>query len=68
MIVIPAIDLLDGACVRLAQGTLGAETVYSREPQKVALKWEQLGAPRLHVVDLNGAFSGQSNTDNLTAL
>ncbi|MFY9188346.1 MAG: 1-(5-phosphoribosyl)-5-[(5-phosphoribosylamino)methylideneamino] imidazole-4-carboxamide isomerase [bacterium] len=68
MIVIPAIDLLDGACVRLTQGKLGTETVYSREPQKVALKWEQLGAPRLHVVDLNGAFSGQSNTDNLTAL
>lgn len=68
MIVIPAIDLLDGACVRLTQGKLGTETVYSDEPWNVALRWERLGAERLHVVDLNAAFSGISNADNLMAL
>ncbi|NLG85874.1 MAG: 1-(5-phosphoribosyl)-5-((5-phosphoribosylamino)methylideneamino)imidazole-4-carboxamide isomerase, partial [Firmicutes bacterium] len=68
MIVIPAIDLLDGVCVRLTQGKLGTEVVYSQEPQEVALKWERLGAQRLHVVDLNAAFSGKPNEANLAAL
>lgn len=68
MIVIPAIDLLDGACVRLTQGKLGTEVIYSREPGKVAVKWEQLGAQRLHVVDLNAAVSGEPNAANRVAL
>ncbi|HKM38786.1 MAG TPA: 1-(5-phosphoribosyl)-5-[(5-phosphoribosylamino)methylideneamino] imidazole-4-carboxamide isomerase [bacterium] len=65
MIVIPAIDLLNGACVRLTRGQLGTETVYSREPKLVAQKWERLGAQRLHIVDLNGAFSGRSHGGNI---
>jgi len=58
MLVIPAIDLRDGRCVRLVQGELNSETVYSDEPVEMALRWESLGAPRLHVVDLDGAFKG----------
>jgi len=58
MLVIPAIDLRDGRCVRLVQGELNSETVYSDEPVEMALRWEALGAPRLHVVDLDGAFKG----------
>ncbi|PKM90670.1 MAG: 1-(5-phosphoribosyl)-5-[(5-phosphoribosylamino)methylideneamino]imidazole-4-carboxamide isomerase [Firmicutes bacterium HGW-Firmicutes-12] len=58
MEVIPAIDLRDGRCVRLVQGELGTETIYSDEPVEMAKRWEELGAPRLHVVDLDGAFTG----------
>lgn len=58
MMVIPAIDLKDGACVRLVQGDMDQATVYSDDPVKTALEWERLGAERLHVVDLNGAFAG----------
>lgn len=58
MLVIPAIDLRDGRCVRLVQGEKDSETVYSDEPVEMALRWEALGAPRLHVVDLDGAFKG----------
>ncbi len=58
MEVIPAIDLRDGRCVRLVQGEKGSETVYSDEPVEMASRWEALGAPRLHVVDLDGAFTG----------
>ncbi len=58
MEIIPAIDLRDGRCVRLVQGVLESETVYSDEPVEMAKKWEELGAERLHVVDLDGAFSG----------
>lgn len=59
MLVIPAIDLRDGRCVRLVQGEKGTETVYSDEPLEMALRWEELGAPRLHIVDLDGAFKGK---------
>ena len=58
MLVIPAIDLRDGRCVRLVQGEKNSETVYSDEPLEMALRWEALGAPLLHVVDLDGAFKG----------
>ncbi|NLA59212.1 MAG: 1-(5-phosphoribosyl)-5-[(5-phosphoribosylamino)methylideneamino]imidazole-4-carboxamide isomerase [Firmicutes bacterium] len=56
--VIPAIDLRRGCCVRLVQGQSHRETVYSREPVKVAESFAAAGAERLHVVDLDGAFSG----------
>ncbi len=56
--VIPAIDLLDGKCVRLAQGEFSAKTIYSNNPVEVAEKFEALGAKRLHIVDLNGARTG----------
>jgi len=58
MEVIPAIDLRDGRCVRLVQGEKGTETIYSDEPVEMACRWEALGAPRLHMVDLDGAFTG----------
>lgn len=56
MIVIPAIDLKDGRCVRLKQGRMSDETVYSTKPEEIALKWFEKGAERLHVVDLDGAI------------
>ncbi len=57
---IPAIDLKGGRCVRLFQGDPGRETVYSADPVAVARRWEQLGAKLLHIVDLDGAFSGSA--------
>lgn len=59
MIIIPAIDLKDGKCVRLLKGEEGTETVFSEEPAEVAGKWEACGAEWIHVVDLDGAFSGE---------
>ena len=60
MYVIPAIDIRKGRCVRLVQGDLRDETVYSQEPVSVAkLFWKHDGAKRLHVIDLDGAFSGK---------
>lgn len=58
MIVIPAIDLKDGRCVRLFQGRADKETVYSEDPVEVARTWQAGGAAMLHVVDLDGAFDG----------
>lgn len=58
MLVIPAIDLRDGRCVRLVEGRLDRETVYSNQPVDMAKHWQQLGAQYLHVVDLDGAFAG----------
>lgn len=55
MIVIPAVDLKGGKCVRLLQGRMDAETVFSDDPTAMAAKWAALGARRLHVVDLDGA-------------
>lgn len=64
MYVIPAIDLRKGRCVRLVQGDLRDETVYSQEPVSVAKLWKLKGGKRLHVIDLDGAFSGKlSNLD-----
>jgi phosphoribosylformimino-5-aminoimidazole carboxamide ribotide isomerase len=59
MIVLPAIDLRGGQCVRLHQGRLADETVYGNDPVAMARKWAGYGAKRLHLVDLDGAFSGE---------
>ncbi len=59
MLIIPAIDLKDGQCVRLMQGNLHQATVYSDDPVATARKWQDQGAQLLHVVDLNGAFEGE---------
>ncbi|RJQ45657.1 MAG: 1-(5-phosphoribosyl)-5-[(5-phosphoribosylamino)methylideneamino]imidazole-4-carboxamide isomerase [Nitrospiraceae bacterium] len=59
MIVIPAIDLKDGKCVRLLQGRKEEVTVYSDDPAAMAKHWASLGAELLHIVDLDGAFSGE---------
>lgn len=58
--VIPAIDLLNGKCVRLFQGRYDAETVYSNSPVEIAKQWESLGAQRIHVIDLDGARLGKA--------
>jgi phosphoribosylformimino-5-aminoimidazole carboxamide ribotide isomerase len=58
MLIIPAIDLRGGKCVRLREGQKDKETVYSGDPVAVALAWQSAGARWLHVVDLDGAFSG----------
>lgn len=58
MLVIPAIDLKDGLCVRLLQGKKDAVTAYSDDPAKTAKRWESYGAKLLHIVDLDGAFTG----------
>ncbi len=60
MLIIPAIDLRRGRCVRLYQGNPEKETVYGDNPVDVARQWEHLGARMLHLVDLDGAFTGQS--------
>jgi phosphoribosylformimino-5-aminoimidazole carboxamide ribotide isomerase len=58
MLLIPAIDLKDGACVRLRQGRMDDDTVFSDNPVEMAGKWVSAGGRRLHLVDLNGAFAG----------
>lgn len=59
MLIIPAIDLKDGHCVRLKQGIMEEATVFSESPESMAEHWLQQGARRLHLVDLNGAFAGK---------
>jgi phosphoribosylformimino-5-aminoimidazole carboxamide ribotide isomerase len=59
MLVIPAIDLKDGQCVRLRQGRMEDETVFGDDPVEIARRWVDAGARRLHMVDLNGAFAGK---------
>lgn len=59
MLIIPAIDLKDGKCVRLKQGLMEESTIFSENPGEVAKQWTDLGARRLHLVDLNGAFAGK---------
>lgn len=63
LILIPAIDLKDGQCVRLRQGDLQDATVFSDHPGKMARHWCDSGARRLHVVDLNGAIAGRPKND-----
>ena len=65
MLIIPAIDLKDGLCVRLKQGDMNETTVFSDEPATMACQWMQEGARRLHVVDLNGAFAGTPVNDSV---
>jgi len=59
VLLIPAIDLKDGRCVRLRQGRMDDETVFSDDPVDMAGRWVREGARRLHLVDLNGAFAGE---------
>ena len=59
MLLIPAIDLKDGRCVRLKQGKLDEETIFSEDQAEVARRWRDEGAERIHLVDLNGAFAGK---------
>ncbi len=59
MLLIPAIDLKDGKCVRLQQGDMNASTTFGEDPAAMARRWLEAGARRLHLVDLNGAFAGK---------
>ncbi|MEJ2453865.1 MAG: 1-(5-phosphoribosyl)-5-[(5-phosphoribosylamino)methylideneamino]imidazole-4-carboxamide isomerase [Candidatus Thiodiazotropha sp.] len=59
MLLIPAIDLKDGQCVRLRQGRMDDDTVFSDNPVEMATRWIEAGGRRLHLVDLNGAFAGE---------
>ena len=69
MEVIPAIDLKDGRCVRLFQGDFNQETVFSDDPLAMALSWQEQGAHRLHVVDLDGAIQGKpTHLDVISAI
>ena len=69
MLIIPAIDLKDGECVRLRQGRMDDSTVFSDDPVAVAAKWVAAGTKRLHLVDLNGAFDGKPvNGEVVTAI
>ncbi len=69
MLVIPAIDLKDGQCVRLRQGLMDDSTVFSDDPVAMAARWVDAGARRLHLVDLNGAFDGKPvNGEVVTAI
>jgi phosphoribosylformimino-5-aminoimidazole carboxamide ribotide isomerase len=69
MLIIPAIDLKDGECVRLRQGRMDDSTVFSDDPVSIAAKWVAAGTKRLHLVDLNGAFDGKPvNGEVVTAI
>jgi phosphoribosylformimino-5-aminoimidazole carboxamide ribotide isomerase len=63
MLIIPAIDIKDGRCVRLQQGDMDKETIFSEDPAAVAKHWLELGARRLHLVDLNGAVAGKPRNE-----
>ncbi len=63
MLIIPAIDLKDGHCVRLKQGAMDQATVFSEDPGAMAAHWLEQGARRLHLVDLNGAFAGRPRNE-----
>ena len=69
MLIIPAIDLKDGQCVRLRQGLMDDSTVFSDDPVAMAARWVKAGCRRLHLVDLNGAFAGTPvNGEVVTAI
>ena len=63
MLLIPAIDLKDGHCVRLKHGDMGQSTTFGEDPVAIARKWIEQGARRLHLVDLNGAFAGHPQNE-----
>lgn len=67
MLLIPAIDLKDGQCVRLQQGRMDDATVFSDDPVAMARHWLQQGARRLHLVDLDGAFAGEPRNKDIIA-
>jgi phosphoribosylformimino-5-aminoimidazole carboxamide ribotide isomerase len=64
MLIIPAIDIKDGHCVRLEQGDMQRATTFSENPSETARRWKALGCQRLHVVDLNGAFAGKPKNES----
>jgi len=69
MLLIPAIDLKEGQCVRLRQGKMEDDTVFSDDPVAMATRWVEAGARRLHIVDLDGAFAGKpKNADVIHAI
>ena len=68
MIILPAIDIKDGRCVRLYQGDYAQVTTYDTDPVQVALRWQEAGATWLHVVDLDGAAQGHPVNDDLVGL
>ena len=65
MLIIPAIDLKDGRCVRLKQGDMSTATVFSDDPVAMAKHWTAQGAKRLHIVDLNGAIAGRPKNEKV---
>ncbi|MDO5537909.1 MAG: HisA/HisF-related TIM barrel protein, partial [Desulfovibrionaceae bacterium] len=65
MLVLPAVDIKDGACVRLRQGRANETTVFSPDPVAAAVAWEKQGARYLHVIDLDGAFDGSPRNRKL---
>ena len=65
MLIIPAIDLKDGRCVRLKQGDMSTATVFGDDPVAMARHWAGLGARRLHIVDLNGAVAGRPKNEKV---
>ena len=65
MLIIPAIDLKDGRCVRLKQGDMNTATVFSDDPVAMARHWAAKGAKRLHIVDLNGAIAGRPKNERV---
>jgi phosphoribosylformimino-5-aminoimidazole carboxamide ribotide isomerase len=67
MLLIPAVDVKNGRCVRLRQGRMDAETVYSDDPVAMAQRWVEQGAPWLHVVDLDGAVEGEPRNLSIIA-
>src|SRR5260221_12402405 len=65
MLIIPAIDIKDGHCVRLKQGKMNEATVFSEDPVGMAKHWKAEGARRLHLVDLNGAAAGKPKNESV---
>ena len=65
MLIIPAIDIKDGHCVRLKQGDMSDATVFSEDPAAMALHWKAQGCKRLHLVDLNGAVAGKPKNESV---
>jgi len=65
MLIIPAIDIKDGHCVRLKQGKMNEATVFSEVPSAMAKHWKTEGARRLHLVDLNGAAAGKPKNESV---
>ena len=65
MIIIPAVDIRQGNCVMLKQGKIADETIYSKDPVFMAKLWKAKGAERLHVVDLDGSFSGNQSNNQI---
>ncbi len=69
MLIIPAIDIKNGKCVRLSQGKMEKETIYSEDPLEVSEKWIDQGAKRLHIIDLDGAMQGEpANADIINSI